>query len=296
MSMSTTDVVRYRGRFAPSPTGPLHLGSLTTALASYLDAQCNQGQWLLRLEDIDPPREVDGAADSIIKCLASHGLQSNIATIWQHNNWQRYRDTCQQLISTGQAFYCECPRRQQDELGRCTSGCYKKNLGARNNNLRAALPLTDLNFIDRVYGLVETPKRTFDNAIIWRRDDLPAYLLAVVVDDVDSKVTDIVRGDDLLHETQRQLALYALLEQRPPRFAHIPVVLNEEGKKLSKQTGATGLDNTQALENLQRAIQHLGLELGAQLPSDNPQSLIARAIQHWRLPEPRLQKGQSIIN
>jgi len=289
LTETTPAAARYRGRFAPSPTGTLHLGSLTTALASYLDAICHKGEWLLRLEDIDPPREAEGAAAEIITCLNAHGLESTQAPTWQHDHWARYRAICQQLIQSGHAFYCACPRRQQDELGRCINHCKYKALAPENNNLRVTLSVNDLDFVDRVHGLVNAPPRAFDNAIIWRREDLPAYLLAVVADDIDSHITDVVRGDDLLHETHRQLALYRLLGQMPPRFAHIPVVVNGEGKKLSKQTGAPGLDNTQAFTNLRQALEHLGLNLGTQVRCENLHSLLDYAIQHWRLPSPRLQ-------
>ena len=291
MTKTTPPVARYRGRFAPSPTGPLHLGSLTTALASYLDAMHHQGDWLLRLEDIDPPREVEGAALGILDCLAAHGLESSHTTIWQHNNWDRYRAVCHKLLNTGHAFYCQCPRRQQDSLGRCISDCKQRDLAAHGNNLRVTLPTTNLDFVDRVNGAITAPKRTFDNAIIWRRDDLPAYLLAVVVDDIDSSITDIVRGDDLLHETHRQLALYQLLGKSAPRYAHIPVVFNDEGKKLSKQTGAEGLDTSQALSNLRRAAHHLGLDLDLCQTPNSPAELLECALLNWRLPRPRLQSG-----
>ena len=291
MTKATPPVARYRGRFAPSPTGPLHLGSLTTALASYLDASYHQGDWLLRLEDIDPPREVEGSAKSILDCLAAHGLNSTTATSWQHNNWERYRAVCRKLLESGHAFYCQCSRRQQDAIGRCVGNCKQCNLAAEGNNLRVTLPTLNLNFVDRIYGTITAPKRTFDNAIIWRRDDLPAYLLAVVVDDIDSSITDIVRGDDLLHETHRQLALYRLLGKTAPRYAHLPVVFNDEGKKLSKQTGAEGLDTSQALSNLRRAAHHLGLDLDLCQTPNSPAELLECALLNWRLPKPRLQSG-----
>lgn len=289
MTKTTPPVARYRGRFAPSPTGPLHLGSLTTALASYLDAMHHQGDWLLRLEDIDPPREVEGAARGILDCLAAHGLESSHTTIWQHNNWDRYRAVCHELLNTGHAFYCQCPRRQQDSLGRCISDCKQRDLAAQGNNLRVTLPTTNLDFVDRINGAITAPKRTFDNAIIWRRDDLPAYLLAVVVDDIHANITDIVRGDDLLLETHRQVALYQLLDQTVPSYAHIPVVLTDEGKKLSKQTGAQGLDSTRALSNLQRAIEHLSLDTSSCKTPSCPVALLECALQNWHLPPPRLQ-------
>lgn len=291
MTKATPPVARYRGRFAPSPTGPLHLGSLTTALASYLDASYHQGDWLLRLEDIDPPREVEGSAKSILDCLAAHGLNSTTATSWQHNNWERYRAVCRKLLESGHAFYCQCTRRQQDAIGRCVGNCKQRNLAAEGNNLRVTLPTLNLNFVDRIYGIITAPIRTFDNAIIWRRDDLPAYLLAVVVDDIDSSITDVVRGDDLLHETHRQLALYRLLGKTAPRYAHLPVVFNDEGKKLSKQTGAEGLDTSQALSNLRRAAHHLGLDLDLCQTPNSPAELLECALLNWRLPKPRLQSG-----
>jgi glutamyl-Q tRNA(Asp) synthetase len=265
------------------------MGSLTTALASYLDALHNRGEWLLRLEDIDPPREVEGAATAILDCLAAHGLESTQPTMWQHDNWDQYRSRCRELLDAGHAFYCECPRRQQDDLGRCIADCKQRRLSAQENNLRVTLPTVNLDFIDRIYGMTKAPERSFDNAIIWRRDDLPAYLLAVVADDIDSKITDVVRGDDLLHETHRQLALYQLLGKSAPRYAHIPVVFNDEGKKLSKQTGAEGLNNNQATLNLRKAMEHLGLNVNPCEAQDSPSALLECALQHWRLPAPRLQ-------
>ena len=279
----------YVGRFAPSPTGPLHLGSLTTALASFMDAHSHRGTWLIRIEDVDPPREVAGATEAILAALAAHGLRSPIEPLFQNTRHERYKSICTHLLEQRKAFYCVCSRKQQDNLGRCVAGCQDLDISATGNNLRINLPVDNRDFTDRVYGRIESERLTFDNAIIWRKDNLPAYLLAATVDDIDSGVTDIVRGDDLLFETHRQLAFYAVLEKDIPRYAHIPVVRNDDGKKLSKQTGAEGININSPIQNLTKALVQLHPELKLSTEFRNPSDWLRSLQDHWYLPTKSLQ-------
>jgi len=279
----------YVGRFAPSPTGPLHLGSLTTALASYLDALTHRGTWLIRIEDVDPPREVAGATEAILIALAAHGLHSQMEPLFQHTRHERYKTICENLLRQGHAFYCICSRKQQDHLGRCIANCQDRDISANGNNLRIKLPTGNRDFTDRIYGQVESERLAFDNAIIWRKDELPAYLLAATVDDIDSAVTDIVRGDDLLFETHRQLAFYAVLGESAPRYAHIPVVRNADGKKLSKQTGAERIDIHSPVQNLEEALRHLHPTWKHHSRDSSPSDWLKSLQDHWYLPTKNLQ-------
>jgi glutamyl/glutaminyl-tRNA synthetase len=187
------------------------------------------------------------------------------------------------------SFRCVSHTKQQDNLGRCAAGCQDLDILPVGNNLRINLPVDNRDFTDRVYGHIESERLTFDNAIIWRKDDLPAYLLAATVDDIDSGVTDIVRGDDLLFETHRQLAFYAVLKKDVPRYAHIPVVRNDDGKKLSKQTGAEGIDINNPIQNLAKALVQLHPEFKFSNESTNPSDWLRSLQDHWYLPTKSLQ-------
>jgi glutamyl-Q tRNA(Asp) synthetase len=263
----------YSGRFAPSPTGPLHVGSLVSALASFLDARAHRGTWLVRIEDIDGPRTVPGAAEEIISTLGRFGMHSAKPPVWQSRREAAYQQAFEQLLAAGFVFACGCTRREiADSLadsharhatltypGTCRDGLHGKAPRA----WRMRVPDGDaavLSFKDRWQG-----RQTQDLAcevgdfVLKRADGEWAYQLAVVVDDADARITHIVRGADLLDSTARQIYLQRCLGFPTPEYLHVPVVVNEQGEKLSKQTGATALDTAAPLLALTQAAKHLGL-------------------------------------
>jgi glutamyl-Q tRNA(Asp) synthetase len=263
----------YRGRFAPSPTGPLHFGSLVSALASFLDARAHRGTWLVRIEDVDGPRTVPGAAAEILDTLGRFGMVSAEQPVWQSQREVAYQQTLEQLLATGFVFPCGCTRREiADSLahghtrhatlaypGTCRDGLHGKPPRA----WRMRVPDGDaavLSFKDRWQGTqTQDLAREVGDFVLKRADGEWAYQLAVVVDDADAGITHIVRGADLLDSTARQIYLQRCLGVSTPVYLHVPVIVNEQGEKLSKQTGATALDTGAPLVELTQAAKHLGL-------------------------------------
>ena len=265
----------YIGRFAPSPTGPLHAGSLVAALASYLDARANHGRWLLRIEDIDEARTIAGAAEDIIQTLAAFGMRSDGEILWQSTRKIRYSDAFDKL---GSAVYaCACSRKEIADSrvtlaadgaviypGTCRNGLAP---GRTPRAWRVRVPAaTDphalIQFDDRWQGLIsENLAEHVGDFVLKRADGFWAYQLAVVVDDAEQGVTDIVRGADLLDSTVRQIYLQRLLGFSTPRYLHVPAVMDDRGEKLSKQTGAQPLDVRNPINALMEASEHLGLTL-----------------------------------
>ncbi|RFU46210.1 tRNA glutamyl-Q(34) synthetase GluQRS [Paraburkholderia sp. DHOC27] len=266
----------YRGRFAPSPTGPLHFGSLVSALASWLDARAHNGAWLVRVEDIDGPRTVPGAAEDILTTLDRFGMHADEPPVWQSERTERYEEILSQLRATGLVYPCGCTRKEiSDSLlsaharnttlaypGTCRDGLHGKPARAwrlRVPDGEAAV----ITFDDRWQGTQKQDLATEVGDFVLRRaDDQWAYQLAVVADDADAGITHIVRGADLLDSTARQIYLQRCLGVPTPAYLHVPVVTNEAGDKLSKQTGATALDTNEPLKALQAAARHLQLEMG----------------------------------
>jgi len=281
---------RYRGRFAPSPTGPLHAGSLVAALASWLDARAHDGHWLIRIEDIDPPREVAGGAHQIIATLARFGLQSDAPVLWQSERGEHYVAALDSLVTQGLAYRCTCSRREVDEAapanglpdriyrGRCRNGCDPaRTTWSWRLRVDATAPLA---FIDRAAGEIEQDVvRDVGDFVLRRSDSLWAYQLAVVVDDAAQAITDVVRGADLLDNTARQIYLQRSLGLATPRYLHVPVVRNASGEKLSKQTGAQPLRGDDAVAELEQAWQHLGF---APLGADAPAAFLRHAVPLWQ--------------
>lgn len=254
----------YRGRFAPSPTGPLHMGSLATALASWLDARAHAGTWLVRIEDLDPPREVAGAAQSILDALAARGMTSDEPVVFQSGRGALYEAAFEALRSAGHVYGCACSRAQIESDAAGTAvypGTCRNGTGGRPVRAwRLRVPDAPVSFDDRACGsIVQCLPRDVGDFVVRRADGLWAYQLAVVVDDADQGITDVVRGADLLDNTPRQIALQRALDRATPRYLHVPVVVNERGEKLSKQNGAAALDDARVLEELRRAALHLGL-------------------------------------
>ena len=259
----------YRGRFAPSPTGALHLGSLCTAVASWLDARTAGGAWYLRIEDIDPPREVPGADAAILQCLEAHDLGWDGPVLFQSQRSEAYAAALDHLSRAGLTYSCDCTRRALRALG----GPYPGTCRARAtppagpHAIRFRVPDGPICFEDRLHShQCETLPTGSGDFILKRRDGLWAYQLAVVVDDAAQGITDIVRGEDLLSSTARQIALQRALAYPTPSYLHLPLVVDAAGQKWAKQTGAPALHNTQARSNLHRALTLLGLQSDAQAP------------------------------
>ncbi len=239
----------YTGRFAPSPTGPLHLGSLFAAIVSYIDAKVHHGRWIVRIEDLDPPREPPAARASILETLNLHGLKSDDAILSQSKRSQAYEKALSKLYEKGLIYPCPCSRKQlQDRHGIHTPECLAGNTQSLKCALRYRSKNQYFSWPDRFMG-----KQTLmqnEDVVLKRKDGLYAYQLAVVVDDIAQGITDVVRGIDLLDSTPVQLALYQDLDGKPPRFAHFPLIVDQSGQKLSKQSFATPVDNRNPLDNL----------------------------------------------
>ena len=221
----------YIGRFAPSPSGELHFDSLIAALGSYLQARAQQGRWLVRIEDIDPPREVPGAADAILRQLEHYGLHWDGEVLWQSQRHDAYRERLAWLKAQGLCYYCTCTRARIHSVGGVYDGhCRDLGLGAENAALRLRQTRPVLGFYDRLRGEIATDEGLArEDFIIHRRDGLFAYNLAVVVDDHFQGVTEIVRGADLIEPTVRQISLYQHFGWQPPEYIHLPLALNAEG-------------------------------------------------------------------
>ena len=284
----------YIGRFAPSPTGPLHAGSLVAALASYLDARAHQGRWLIRIEDIDETRTIAGAADDIIHTLSALGMQSDEPIIWQSQRKSRYEAAFLELEN--KVYPCACSRKEITDSrvslssdgaaiypGTCRSGL-PEGRSARAWRLRVpdvgdALDIIEFN--DRWQGLVrESLSASVGDFVLRRADGFWAYQLAVVIDDADQAITHVVRGADLLESTSRQIYLQRLLNKKTPHYLHVPVITNDRGEKLSKQTGAQALDISQPVSTLLVAAKALELDIQAEAVN-SVQSFYEAAVPSW---------------
>lgn len=275
------------GRFAPSPTGPLHFGSLVAALASWLDARAAGGRWLVRMEDLDRTRARPGAADDILRALERLGLGWDGEVAYQSRRTELYRSALQQLED--HCYWCGCSRREIADSslglavdgaaiypGTCSGGLAP---GRPARALRLRVDDSPTRFVDRVQGLREQVlSRDVGDFVLYRADGQFTYQLAVVVDDADQGVTDVVRGADLLDSTPRQIHLQRLLGHATPRYLHAPVALNAAGEKLSKQTGAEPIDLSHSEAELGRALAFLGQpqDLGEALRRWNPSLIPAR--------------------
>lgn len=287
----------YRGRFAPSPTGPLHAGSLVAALASWLDARAHGGQWLVRIEDVDGPRCPPGTGEFILGQLAALGLHPDEPPEWQSRRGALYQAALDRLIASGHAYGCACtraeiaaavgPRAKHGELvypGTCRpdrGGTHGRPVRAWRFRVRGGVDWQDRRLGAQTQDL-ETEVGDF---VLQRADGLWAYQLAVVVDDAAQAITDVVRGEDLADNTPRQIALQRALGVPTPRYLHTPLVLAEDGHKLSKQNGAAAIDLGNPAAQLTQAAGRLGLQLpsGAHTPPD----VLAAAQAAWADFSPR---------
>jgi glutamyl-Q tRNA(Asp) synthetase len=260
----------YRGRFAPSPSGPLHAGSLAAALGSWLDARAADGRWIIRIEDLDPPRESPGASRLILAQLAACGLDSDEPVWLQSERSDAYRAAFEQLRQRGLVYGCACSRKDIEAATAAQPGaaagiypgtCVGRTLSSTAVRAwRLRVPDRRIGFIDRASGeFAQHLARDVGDFVIRRADGLWAYQLAVVVDDAAQSITDVVRGADLTDNTPRQIFLQQVLELPTPRYLHVPLVRDVHGEKLSKQTHAPPIDRTEPLAELERAARHLGL-------------------------------------
>ena len=277
----------YVGRFAPSPTGPLHFGSLLAALASKLEADRNRGRWYVRIDDIDPPREQPGAAAKILEALDAYGFEAEGDIIFQSRSHEAHRQAVERLLAAGDAYPCGCSRRDlrdapKGPLGRIYPGTCRSGTAATETAIRARTDDEPLVFDDRLQGRqalkLESESGDF---VVFRRDGLVAYQLAVVVDDHALGVTDIVRGIDLMDSTPRQIWLQRLLGFDTPGYAHIPVAVHPDGDKLSKLTGAPGIPVDRPGETLVRALATLGQAPPTGLAGSPIDAIWAWARAHW---------------
>ena len=283
---------RYVGRFAPSPTGPLHAGSLVADMASYLDAKVHGGTWLVRIEDIDEARTMPGAAEAILQTLLDLGMQWDGEVVWQSRRKDLYQAAFDRL--QGHTYPCGCTRREiaDSRIGVASDGAAVYPGTCRNGLAPGRSPRAwRLRVPDAPHDVF-----TFDDAwlgprsqhlasevgdfVLKRADGFWAYQLAVVVDDAEQGVTDVVRGSDLIDSTARQIYLQGLLGLATPNYLHVPVVTNGMGEKLSKQTGAIEIDSANPLDELRRAAAFLGLEL-ASAPMSDPAVFWESAVAAW---------------
>jgi len=275
----------YRGRFAPSPTGPLHFGSLVAALGSYLEAKTQNGEWLLRMEDLDPPRESPGAADAILRCLDLFGFEWHGEVMYQSQRHDAYAVALEQLHEDGLIFHCNCSRKALQPFTLYPGYC--RNNRAHNKQGHAVRLLTliehpTIQFKDRLQGEHQQHiAREVGDFIIRRADGLFAYQLAVVVDDAAQGITEVIRGSDLLTVTARQIYLQQRLKLTTPSYGHLPIAINHNGEKLSKQTLAQALDPKKPTQQLWQALAFLGQHPPQELQYDTLNQIWLWAQEHW---------------
>jgi glutamyl-Q tRNA(Asp) synthetase len=271
------------GRFAPSPSGPLHFGSLLAALASFLDARARGGRWLVRMEDLDPPREMPGADSLILATLENHALHWDGEVLYQSRRHARYQDVLDALQQRGLAYRCACSRSRLETLHHVYDGHCRDQppLAGQPCAIRLRLPDSDIAFDDRIQGPQRQNLAAGGDCVIHRKDGWYAYQLAVVVDDMDQGVTDVVRGSDILESTGRQIYLTGLLGATHCTYAHIPVMLDADGQKLSKQNHARAVDNRQASDNVWQALRVLGQAPPDELARETPTIIVKWALAHW---------------
>jgi glutamyl-Q tRNA(Asp) synthetase len=296
--MGSQVLTPYRGRFAPSPTGPLHLGSLATALGSWLDARAHGGKWLVRIEDVDIPRSIPGMDQLILQQLQACGLEWDEEVVWQSQRAPFYQEALNRLIEKEEVYACQCSRKRIEEILQqqgivlraneelvYPGTCRKRSLALEHHAIRIALPTAcQIEFTDRRLGAQSQDlKQEVGDFVLRRADGLFTYQLAVVVDDDKQGITHVVRGADLLRNTARQIYLQQCLGYSTPNYLHLPLVTNPAGEKLSKQTKASPIDisNPKAIrETLCIAAMHLGLSKNE--GGSNLSQWLSEKVNEWR--------------
>ncbi|MFY2507710.1 tRNA glutamyl-Q(34) synthetase GluQRS [Vibrio pectenicida] len=276
----------YIGRFAPSPSGPLHFGSLVAALGSYFQAKSQQGKWLVRIEDLDPPREVFGAADLILRTLEAYHLYWDGEVIYQSQRHSLYQAQLEYWLASKQAYYCQCTRKQVKIMGGYYDGtCRHRTINDINNcAIRLVMTHPVELFIDRKHGQLNIPSQlAHEDFIVKRRDGLFAYNLAVVIDDIAQGITEVVRGADLIEPTGRQISLYHILNQQPIDYIHLPLALDNHGQKLSKQNHAPSLNPDHPKSALISAMRFLGFEINKEIEQCSVSEIIDWGIANWSI-------------
>ena len=294
----------YRGRFAPSPTGELHFGSMVAAVGSYLDAKANNGEWIVRIEDVDTTRCQEHFAISILKTLESFGFEWDGPIVFQSQREKIYQDYFNYLKNHKFVYGCSCSRKELSKnpkgidgaylyLGKCRSGI-EGQLSVRS--WRIKVNSTSISFIDRIQGFQsQNLERDVGDYVIRRADGLFAYQLAVVVDDIEQGISDVIRGADLLDSTPRQIWLYKCLGQKSfPRYVHLPLATNEHGEKLSKQTLAEPVTHYSQLTVLKKVMAFLGMPMD--IGDCSLEEFWKAAITTWNIEKiPREQKIKIIL-
>ena len=266
--MPNVVTIPYRGRFAPSPTGPLHLGSLVAAVGSWARARSQHGAWIVRMEDLDPPREVPGAAEDIVRTLEAFGLKSDEPVMYQSRRNDAYRLAFDALKSRDEVFPCWCSRTELEAFnGIHPERCIASPDASRAPAWRVRVPHESISFVDLSQGPQRQSLRDeVGDFVVLRTEGWFAYQLAVVVDDADQQISEVVRGADLLDSTPRQIYLQRRLGYPTPRYLHMPLVLDDDSRKLSKQDRARPVDRADPIAALRMALEFLGIETGGVLP------------------------------
>lgn len=280
----------YRGRFAPSPTGPLHFGSLVAALGSYLDARHHHGSWLVRMEDLDPPREIPGAADQVLHTLEAFGLEWDEPVQYQSRRSACYEATLAQLQQSGHLYDCACTRKEiaDGQTGSSSNPVYPGTCrnglppGRTARAMRVQVYDRTIGFQDALQGAISQQlNRDVGDFVLRRADGLYAYQLAVVVDDAAQRITHVVRGSDLLDSTPRQIHLQQLLGHPEPAYLHLPVAVNAQQEKLGKQTFAPAIPEQRKTASLVQALRFLNQPLPTLTAAIDLPDLLTWAIAHW---------------
>jgi glutamyl-Q tRNA(Asp) synthetase len=280
----------YRGRFAPSPTGPLHFGSMVAAVGSFIEARHRGGEWLVRMEDLDPPREAPGAADDILRALEAFGLHWDGEVVYQSRRHALYEEALEKLQVLGALYACACSRREIADSsvsgvdgpvypGTCRAGIAP---GRAPRAWRVKVDGQKIEFNDAIQGsMIRDLAVDFGDFVVRRADGFFAYQLAVVVDDAAQDITAIVRGADLIESTPRQIHLQRLLDLPTPDYLHLPVALNAQSEKLSKQTFAAPLDTAHPLPTLLQVMRFLGQDVPVELIEGSIEDFWRWAVTHW---------------
>lgn len=291
-------MINYKGRFAPSPSGLLHFGSLIAATASYLEAHVNKGEWIIRIEDLDKPREVAGASDNILQTLQAYGFEWNDKIVYQSKRLDVYQSAFDILKNHNQIYPCACSRKEIADSaichgiegliypGTCRNDMSKRSIFKLSNHLayRVKVAQTTIEFRDCIQGLITQNLATdIGDFVLKRADGLFAYQLAVVVDDSMQGITHVVRGADLLDSTPRQIYLLQLLGLPIPRYAHLPIASNYQGEKLSKQNRAQALERSNGNKQLWRALTFLGQFPPNELQFESLETVWRWAKKNWVL-------------